>query len=124
MIVDASAQLSLPSKWTTLVQISFFTAFISAIGHAPRCSLQRLSEASSISRARPRPASRQPRIEPSMGYADGVLSISKIRRATADCIYFWQNEAKMVNTFKGDRLNAALNAEPAGLLGSDDNIST
>ena len=59
-------------------------------------------------------------LEPSMRYADGVLSISKIGSATSDCIliYFWQNEAKMVNTFKGDRLNAALTAavRPFGTL--------
>ena len=58
--------------------------------------------------------------EPSMRRADGALAIAIIECATADCflIYFWQNEAKMVNTFKGDRLNAALTAavRPFGTL--------
>ena len=60
--------------------------------------------------------------EPSMRRADGALAIAIIECATADCflIYFWQNEAKMVNTFKGDRLNAALTAavRPFGTLQS------
>ena len=55
--------------------------------------------------------------EPSMRRADGALTIAIIECATADC-EFWQNEAKMVNTFKGDRLNAALTAavRPFGTL--------
>jgi hypothetical protein len=41
-------------------------------------------------------------------------SIAKIVRTTKDCItVFWQNEAKMANTFKGGRLNAAV---PFGAL--------
>jgi hypothetical protein len=47
--------------------------------------------------------------EPSMRHASGVFPIAEIPCATKDCNagLFWQNEAKMANIFKGDRLNAA-----------------
>jgi len=47
--------------------------------------------------------------ELSMRYADGVLSIATHNHRLCDAL-FWQNEAKMVNIFKGDRLNAHLTA--------------